>query len=75
FNDFFKTYSQAVLDEFSIYKQDMEKYLSEIAGIYENYITMTESLFNQYENQFSERYNSFESTLDGWDAELLKAYT
>ena len=75
FNDFFNTYSQAVLDEFSIYKQDMEKYLSEIAGIYENYITMTESLFNQYENQFSERYNSFESTLDGWDAELLKAYT
>ena len=75
FDDFFKTYSQAVLDEFSVYKQDMEKYLSEIAGIYEHYITMTESLFTQYENQFSERYNSFESTLDGWDAELLKAYT
>ena len=72
---FFKTYSQAVLDEFSVYKQDMEKYLSEIAGIYEHYITITESLFTQYENQFSERYNSFESTLDGWDAELLKAYT
>ena len=75
FDDFFKTYSQAVLDEFSVYKQDMEKYLSEIAGIYEHYITITESLFTQYENQFSERYNSFESTLDGWDAELLKAYT
>ena len=75
FNDFFNTYSQAVLDEFSVYKQDMEKYLSEIAGVYEHYITITESLFTQYESQFSERYNTFENTLDNWDAELLKAYT
>ncbi|MBD5503473.1 MAG: hypothetical protein HDR09_06945 [Lachnospiraceae bacterium] len=75
FNDFFNTYSQAVLDEFSVYKQDMEKYLSEIAGVYEHYISITESLFTQYESQFSERYNSFENTLDSWDAELLKAYT
>ncbi|MCM1219288.1 MAG: hypothetical protein NC548_32820 [Lachnospiraceae bacterium] len=75
FNDFFNTYSQAVLDEFSVYKQDMEKYLSEIAGVYEHYITITESLFTQYENQFSDRYNVFENTLDNWDAELLNAYT
>lgn len=75
FNDFFNTYSQAVLDEFSVYKQDMEMYLSEIAGVYEHYISITESLFTQYESQFSERYNSFENTLDSWDAELLKAYT
>lgn len=75
FNDFFNTYSQAVLDEFSVYKQDMEKYLSEIAGVYEHYITITESLFTQYESQFSERYNAFENTLDSWDEELLKDYT
>lgn len=75
FDDFFATYSQAVLDEFSVYKQDMEGYLAEIAGIYNHYITITESLFTQYETQFGERYNTFESTLNGWDAELLKAYT
>ena len=75
FDDFFATYSQAVLDEFSVYKQDMEGYLAEIAGIYNHYITNTESLFTQYETQFGERYNTFESTLNGWDAELLKAYT
>lgn len=34
FDDFFKTYSAAVLDEFSVYKQNMEKYLKEIARGY-----------------------------------------
>ena len=33
FTDFFNTYSAAVLDEFSTYKQNMEKYLTEIAGV------------------------------------------
>lgn len=75
FTDFFNTYSQAVLDEFSVYKQNMEKYLAELAGIYESYVTQTESLFTQYESQFNERYTTFENTLDNWDAELLKAYT
>lgn len=42
FTDFFNTYSQAVLDEFSVYKQDMEKYLSDIAGIYNQYVSKTE---------------------------------
>ncbi len=41
---FSKPTAEAVLDEFSVYKQNMEKYLSEIAGIYEHYITITESL-------------------------------
>lgn len=75
FTDFFNTYSQAVLDEFSVYKQDMEKYLSDIAGIYNQYVSKTENLFQQYENQFTERYSTFEETLNGWDAELLQAYT
>lgn len=75
FTDFFNTYSQAVLDEFSVYKQDMEKYLTEIAGIYNGYVSRTESLFAQYESQFNDRYNTFENTLDSWDKELLKAYT
>ena len=75
FTDFFNTYSAAVLDEFSVYKQNMEKYLAELAGIYESYVTQTESLFTQYESQFNERYTTFENTLDNWDAELLKAYT
>ena len=75
FDDFFKTYSAAVLDEFSVYKQNMEKYLKEIAGVYEQYVSKTESLFAEYENKFNERYTSFESTLDKWDEELLKAYT
>lgn len=75
FTDFFNTYSAAVLDEFSVYKQNMETYLTELAGIYENYVTQTESLFTQYESQFNERYTTFENTLDNWDAELLKAYT
>lgn len=75
FTDFFNTYSQAVLDEFSVYKQNMETYLTQLAGIYENYVTQTESLFTQYESQFNERYTTFENTLDNWDAELLKAYT
>lgn len=75
FDDFFKTYSAAVLDEFSVYKQNMETYLTELAGIYENYVTQTESLFTQYESQFNERYTTFENTLNNWDAELLKAYT
>jgi len=30
FTDFFNTYSAAVLDEFSAYKQNMEKYLTEV---------------------------------------------
>ncbi len=75
FTDFFNTYSQAVLDEFSVYKQDMEKYLTDIAGIYNSYVSRTESLFTQYESQFNERYSTFENTLDSWDEELLKAYT
>lgn len=75
FNDFFNTYSVAVLDEFSVYKQNMETYLTQLAGIYENYVTQTESLFAQYESEFNVRYSTFENTLDNWDAELLKAYT
>lgn len=75
FNDFFNTYSQAVLDEFSVYKQDMEKYLKEIAGIYREYVSRTESLFTEYESKFNDRYTTFENTLDNWDTELLKAYT
>lgn len=69
------TYSAAVLDEFSAYKQSMEKYLTEIAGVYDSYVSKTEGLFAQYESQFNERYSSFESTLDNWDKELLSAYT
>lgn len=75
FTDFFNTYSQAVLDEFSVYKQDMEKYLSDIAGIYNQYVSKTENLFKQYESQFTERYSTFEETLNNWDKELLQAYT
>lgn len=75
FTDFFNAYSQAVMDEFGVYKQNMEKYLAELAGIYENYVTQTESLFAQYESKFNDRYSTFENTLDNWDAELLKAYT
>ena len=75
FTDFFNTYSAAVLDEFSAYKQSMEKYLTEITGVYDSYVSKTEGLFAQYESQFNERYSSFESTLDNWDKELLSAYT
>lgn len=75
FDDFFKMYSQAVLDDFSVYKQNMEEYLNEIAGIYNQYVSRTESLFAQYESQFNERYSTFEETLNNWDAELLQAYT
>lgn len=75
FTDFFNTYSQAVLDEFSVYKQDMEKYLKDIAGVYQEYISKTENLFAQYESHFNERYTEFGNTLDNWDEELLKAYT
>lgn len=75
FTDFFNTYSQAVLDEFSVYKQNMETYLTQLAGIYENYVSQTESLFAQYESRFNDRYSTFENTLANWDAELLKAYT
>lgn len=75
FTDFFNIYSQAVLDEFSVYKQDMEKYLKEIAGVYQEYISKTENLFAQYESRFNERYTEFGNTLDNWDEELLKAYT
>ena len=75
FTDFFNTYSAAVLDEFSAYKQNMEKYLAEIAGVYDSYVSKTEGLFAQYESRFNERYSSFESTLDNWDKELLSAYT
>lgn len=75
FTDFFSIYSQAVLDEFSVYKQDMEKYIKDIAGVYQEYISKTENLFAQYESQFNERYTEFGNTLDNWDEELLKAYT
>lgn len=75
FTDFFSIYSQAVLDEFSVYKQDMEKYLKDIAGVYQEYISKTENLFAQYESQFNERYTEFGNTLNNWDEELLKAYT
>ena len=75
FTDFFSIYSQAVLDEFSVYKQDMEKYLKDIAGVYQEYISKTENLFAKYESQFNERYTEFGNTLDNWDEELLKAYT
>ena len=75
FTDFFSIYSQAVLDEFSVYKQDMEKYLKDIAGVYQEYISKTENLFAQYESQLNERYTEFGNTLDNWDEELLKAYT
>ena len=75
FDDFFSTYSQAVLDEFSVYKQSMEAYLTEIGGIYDSYVSKTESLFNQYKSHFEERYTEFESTLSQWDDELLAAYT
>ena len=75
FTDFFSIYSQAVLDEFSVYKQEMEKYLKDIAGVYQEYISKTENLFAQYESQFNERYTEFGNTLDNWDEELLKAYT
>lgn len=75
FDDFFNTYSQAVLDEFSVYKQDMEKYLSDIAGVYNQYVSKTENLFALYENQFNERYSAFDNTLESWNAELLAAYT
>ena len=51
FTDFFNTYSAAVLDEFSAYKQSMEKYLTEIAGVYDSYVSKTEGLFAQYESQ------------------------
>lgn len=75
FDDFFNTYSQAVLDEFSVYKQDMEKYLSDIAGVYNQYVSTIENLFALYENQFNERYSAFDNTLESWNAELLAAYT
>lgn len=48
---------------------------TEIAGVYDSYVSKTEGLFAQYESQFNERYSSFESTLDNWDKELLSAYT
>lgn len=75
FTDFFNTYSAAVLDEFSVYKQSMEIYLTELAGIYNDYVTRTEGLFTQYESQFNEKYSDFENTLGGWQQELLDAYT
>lgn len=75
FDDFFNTYSQAVLDEFSVYKQDMDKYLKDIAGIYNEYISRTESLFTAYESKFDDRYNAFENELDQKESELLNAYT
>lgn len=75
FDDFFNTYSQAVLDEFSVYKQDMDKYLKDIAGIYNEYISRTESLFAAYESKFDDRYNAFENELGQKENELLNAYT
>ena len=53
----------------------MEKYLTEITGVYDSYVSKTEGLFAQYESRFNERYSSFENTLDNWDNELLSAYT
>ena len=53
----------------------MEQQDTEIAGVYDSYVSKTEGLFAQYESQFNERYSSFESTLDNWDKELLSAYT
>lgn len=53
----------------------MEAYLTEIGGIYDSYVSKTESLFNQYKSHFEERYTEFESTLSEWDDELLAAYT
>lgn len=60
FTDFFNTYSAAVLDEFSAYKQSMEKYLTEIAGVYDSYVSKTEGLFAQYESMsiFDKRFIS-----------------
>ena len=57
-------------------KERREMYrVTEIAGVYDSYVSKTEGLFAQYESQFNERYSSFESTLDNWDKELLSAYT
>lgn len=53
----------------------LSPFVSEIAGVYDSYVSKTEGLFAQYESQFNERYSSFESTLDNWDKELLSAYT
>lgn len=74
FNDFFSIYSQAVMDEFSVYKQNMENYLFTIETVYNQYVTKTEALFTQYETDFTDRYNAFNNTLEGWEAELLNAY-
>ena len=67
FTDFFNTYSAAVLDEFSAYKQSMEKYLTEIAGVYDSYVSKTEAYLHSMRASFNERYSSFESTLDNWE--------
>lgn len=75
FTDFFNIYSNAVLDEFSVYKQSMENYLFTIEGIYNQYVAKTEALFTQYETEFTDRYNTFTNTLEDWEKELLKAYT
>ncbi|MBR1392121.1 MAG: hypothetical protein IJ567_11940 [Lachnospiraceae bacterium] len=75
FTDFFNSYSAAVLDEFSVYKQKIETYLAQLAGVYNDYVAQTEDLFTQYENKFNNRYSVFENTLDGWERQLLDAYT
>lgn len=75
FDDFFRVYSNAVLDEFSVYKQAMENYLFSIEGVYNQYVAKTEALFTQYETEFTDRYGTFTNTLETWETELLKAYT
>lgn len=58
-----------------VVRWDLPQRDTEIAGVYDSYVSKTEGLFAQYESQFNERYSSFESTLDNWDKELLSAYT
>ena len=67
-----------VCDEMAAWSGDagLKQYeVTEIAGVYDSYVSKTEGLFAQYESQFNERYSSFESTLNNWDNELLSAYT
>lgn len=74
FTDFFNIYSQAIQDEYSIYKQDMEQYLADIRGVYNQYVTRTEALFTQYESQFNDRYSNFNNTLATWETQVQAAY-
>ena len=56
FTDFFNTYSAAVLDEFSAYKQSMEKYLTEIAGVYDSSF---ESTLDNWDKELLSAYTEF----------------